>query len=313
MLVQVSLLILSLVMLYFGADFVLDAAEKIGRYLGLSPLVIGLILIGFGTSLPEFFVSQLASFGGSPEIALGNIVGSNIANLFLILGVAGVINKLNIQRKDIERQIYFHIAVTGLLIGSVMYGHVDLALSAVYIVFFSLYLFDTFRQMEIQKATEEKVETQRVAIAPITYGKLLIGFGLLFGGGEVLVGSGSNLAALLGVPQYIVAAILVAVGTSFPELITSILTAVKGKDTDIIVGNIIGSNAFNVAFVLGSLGPYNFPFGLTFRAELLMLTMASFFLLALYKLKKNFGRISGVYFLSMYGVMVFLWVSGKNI
>lgn len=312
MTLQVIILILSIIALYFGAEFALDGAEKIGLFFGFSPLVIGLILIGFGTSLPEFFVSQIACLNGEPGIALGNIIGSNIANLFLILGVSGILTPLFILQKDIKRQLWIHLALTALLSGIVLFFNVTPLVTVVLFLFFSFFLWDVFNEMKKERKLrnpededEEKVEKLELMI----FGKLIAGFTLLYIGGEYLVSSGSQLGRLLGVPAYVISAVFVAFGTSFPELVTALIACVKKKNTDLITGNIIGSNIFNVAFVMGSIGIYDVPIKQSFQMEMGVLGFASLFLLALVFLKKNFGKIGGGIFLGAYTYIVYFWAT----
>lgn len=309
MLVQVLLLVLSIGILYYGAEFALDSAEKIGYYFGLSPLVVGLLIVGFGTSLPEFFVSQLASYRGHPEIALGNIIGSNIANLFLILGISGIITTLVVQKREIKIQFLIHIFLTLALIGVLSYGKLDLISLGIFCIFFFLYLFQTFQEMKKGKMDSDEVLEEPKEINAKVVSKLLLGFALLFAGGELLVLSGTRIGTLLGVSSYIISAIFIAFGTSFPELVTALIACLKKKDTELITGNIIGSNIFNVAFVLGGLGIYDIEIKQSFHVELYLLGGAALYLMLLPLIKKNFGKLSGLIFLSAYGYAVFHWVS----
>lgn len=312
MLLQVVILFLAIVVLYFGAEFALDAAEVVGRYFGLSPLVIGLLIVGFGTSLPEFFVSHLACYRGHSEIALGNIVGSNIANMFLILGVSGTITTLYVFKKEIVQQFLIHVILTGLLIGVLYYGKIDLIVFGVMVVFFFLYLWRTFSEMKKQRALNPEKDddpTPPEKISALVVGKLILGFFLLYAGGELLVSSGSKIGIMIGISSYVISAVFIAFGTSFPELVTALIACKKGKDTELITGNIIGSNIFNVAFVLGGLGFYNIKIEQDFTMEIIALAGGALFLMLLPLIKKNFGRPAGMIFLSSYAFIVYQWVS----
>ncbi|MBT3235883.1 MAG: sodium:calcium antiporter [Bdellovibrionales bacterium] len=307
MLTQVLLLTLSMVGLFFGAEFTLDGAEKVGRFFKLSPLVIGLLIVGFGTSLPELFVSHISCLEEHPNIALGNIIGSNIANLFLIMGVAGLLVPLHLSNKNIQGQLWWHLALTLMLIGVVTREGFSYILAIPLVIFFLSYLFYTFKIMERstpEEATEQKSEKLGVGVVL----KLLSGFALLYLSGELLVNSGSKLAIFWGVSDYVISAILIALGTSFPELITALLACIKKKDVNLITGNVLGSNVFNVAFVMGSLGVYQFPYETTFYNELGSLIFASLSLLALAYLGLKFHRLAGVAYLSVYLGMVYLWI-----
>lgn len=311
MMLQVAILVLSIIALYFGAELALEAAERIGLYFGLSPLVIGLLLIGFGTSLPEFFVSQLASFRGQSEIALGNILGSNIANLFLILGVSGLLAPMHILRGEIRKQFVYHIVLTAFLgIGLFVTG-INLVSTSLFVLFFTGYLSITFKEMKKTRQlrhVDEEDEEEIHELEFVVFFKLLAGFVLLYFGGEYLVSSGTFIAKTLGISAYVISAIFVAFGTSFPELVTALIASWKKKNTDLIVGNIIGSNIFNVAFVLGSIGFYKVDMSGDYRIEFGVLCGAAVFLLLLNLLKRNFSLIPGIIFLSTYVGMVLYWI-----
>ncbi|MCO4793259.1 MAG: calcium/sodium antiporter [Bacteriovoracaceae bacterium] len=311
MLLQVLLLIVSIVALYYGAEFALESAEKIGRYFGLSPLVIGLLIVGFGTSLPEFFVSQLSSYRGQSPMAIGNIVGSNIANLFLILGVSGLMVPLHIIRGEIRKQLLLHIVLTAVFCITLLQGAFVWWSAIMLFLFFSFYLWNTLHEMrkerKLRSEMDEEEEKENINI--MTFSLLILGFGFLYGGGELLVYSGSNLGKLMGVSNYVISAVFVAFGTSFPELVTAILACVKKKNTDLITGNIIGSNVFNVSFVLMSLYPYGIQYTSTYFVEMGLLIFAALFLVALSLLKKNFTKIPGVLFLSCYFGTVYYWIA----
>lgn len=310
MLVQVTILVLSIIALYFGAEFALDAAERVGRYFGMPPLVIGLLLIGFGTSLPEFFVSQIACFKGESSIALGNIIGSNIANLFLIMGVSGIIAPLYILQGEIKRQMWLHLLLTSLLACVVLFLNISPLSTAILGLFFCGYLWDTFREMRNSRELRSSDDDEAIEkLESLVFAKLIFGFVLLYFGGDYLVSSGSLLGKMLGIPTYVISAVFVAFGTSFPELVTALIACMKKKNTDLITGNIIGSNIFNVAFVMGSIGVYDFPVKQNFNLELMVLGGACLFLLALVYLRKNFGRLPGVLFLSGYAAVVYHWMN----
>ncbi len=310
MTLQVILLILSIVMLYYGAEFALESAEKIGLYLGMSPLVIGLLIVGFGTSLPEFFVSQLACFRGESPIALGNIIGSNIANLFLIMGAAGIFVPLYLSRKEITKQLYFHIVLTLILTLILFQSELYWWGTGLLVTFFVTYLLNTFREMRKQRhlRTMDPDELEH-EMGPMLYVKLILGFVLLYFGGDLLVSSGSKVGLMLGISTYVISAVFVAFGTSFPELVTAILACVKKKDTDLITGNIIGSNIFNVAFVLGSIGFYDIKITQDYSLEVSVLIFASIFLIGASLVKRSFHKFAGIVFLSTYIGVVYHWVT----
>lgn len=310
MALQVFLLLLSLVALYYGAEFALEAAEKLGRALGFSPLVIGLVIVGFGTSLPELFVSQLASWRGEYPLALGNIVGSNVANLYLILGIAGVLSPLTLYRRDVMGQLIIHLLMTCGLIYVLSRSELNYLSAAVLFLFFILFLAFTYIEMR-KEQSEEGAKEEVLVVEKITWQeivKLNLGFAFLYAGGELIVYSGSNLGAMLGVSTFIISAVFVAFGTSLPELITAVMSFVKKKDMDLITGNILGSNIFNGAFILGSVSLHQFDLTLSFEKELWAITGASVLLILLAVLKLSFGRAAGIAFLGGYGAMLYFWI-----
>ncbi len=307
MLVQALLLLISLITLYYGAELALGSAEKIGRYFKLSPLVIGLVIVGFGTSLPELFVSQLAAARGRGDIALGNVIGSNVANLFLILGVSGLIAPLILNTKEIFKQLLMHLAVTVVLIAVMTQETLTPISSIVLLMFFGLFVYMTIFKKKPEELENNDDEREPIGLKAWT--KLITGFALLYGGGELLVSSGSNLGELAGVSPFVISAIFVAFGTSFPELVTSLIAVKEGKDLDLVTGNILGSNVFNVALVLGSLGIYDVDTSASYATELWSLLGAALFLLLLYWRGFRFYRGAGALFLVCYIGLLAHWVT----
>ena len=306
MLVSILLLILSVVILYFGAEFSLDSSEKVGKKLGLSPLMVGMILVGFGTSLPEFFVGHIAGLQGKGSMAVGALVGSNIANMCLVLGLCGLTTHLHMAHKSIRNQLVIHF-VLGLVLWFVLSSSELTVFTTSPLIFLcGIYLYMLY--VDMKKDRKLKEETLNEFQAGAVFLKLFGGFGMLYLGGELLVKSGTDLCTTLGMSEYIVSAIFLALGTSFPELVTSILAAVQKKETDMIVGNIVGSNMFNCAFILGSLGIYDFSMDQTFHFEITTLIFGAFGLLLLSVFKKEFYRISGIVYISAYLAVVGYWL-----
>lgn len=304
MVLQLSILFLSFLVLYLGAEFTLSSAEKIGRYFGIPSLIVGLLIIGFGTSLPELFVSQLAAFRGHPEIALGNIIGSNISNIFLILGISALFVRFKTDDKKLFNQLLKHFVLTIILAIILSFEKYYLTSSLVLLAFFTFYLYTMWSGMKKHKEERES----DVNVNWLTFLKLLVGFVLLYFGGELLVSSGSKLGKMFGVSEYVISAILVAFGTSLPELITSIIACVKKYHSDVIIGNVIGSNIFNVALVLGSLGVYKIDINMSFVVEMSVLLFVSVLFLVLSKTKVQIGRLIGSLFIATYISMVIYWI-----
>ena len=298
---QFILLTLSFFVLFLGAKWTLDSAEKIGCYFNLPSLVIGLLIIGFGTSLPEFFVCHLAVWDGHEEIALGNIIGSNIANIFLILGIVAILYPLHFDLK-FRRELFWHLGATLGLVLVVLIKELNYLTLSILFLFFATYLYFIFSK---QKQDQKK----EVSIKWVDFIKLIIGLILLYFGGKLMVSSGSNLAISMGISEYVISALFIAFGTSFPELATALLAWKEKKDLDLITGNIIGSNIFNIAFVMGSLGIYKLPINQNYFAELILLLFAAVILLVFSFSKKVFFRFGGCCFLILYGVMAYIWTT----
>ncbi len=302
MIVSILLVLLSIVILYFGAEFSLEGAEKTGKAFNLSPLIIGMFLVGFGTSLPEFFVTHIAAQSGEYELAIGGLLGSNMANILLILGASSLMTILPLKSKDLKLSLVIHfflaIALFFVLRRSVMDMTSVLILEGLFIGYF-VYSFMTFESSE--EPSQEKINFMTIA-------KMLLGFILLYIGGNLLVSSGTKLALDLGISTYVVSAIFIAFGTSFPELVTSLIACVQKKDQDLIIGNIIGSNLFNCAFILGTLGFYKFPLKLNLNFEVYTLLGLSLLFVILSLLKKSLNKVSGVAFLLCYGLCLYQWL-----
>lgn len=281
----------------------LYSAEIIGLRLGLSSLVVGILLIGLGTSLPEMFVSHIASLDNHHGIALGNIIGSNISNLLLIMGTAGILTTLKLRSYETRRQIILHLVLTGLLVAVIFWGTIGWISMAIFGVFFCYYLWDTLKKMKRTTVITSSFEFSWIVLL-----KFIFGLILLFFGGEYLIGSVIKISTYIGIDEYIISAVVVAFGTSLPELVTAIVSCRKKKDTDLIVGNIIGSNIFNMAFVLGSLGIYNFAIKSSFYLEIITLVSTAIFLFVLSTLKKSFARLTGALFLCSYFTVICLWI-----
>jgi cation:H+ antiporter len=239
------LVALGLGALLAGGESLVRGAVSIARRAGLSPLVIGLTLVGFGTSAPELMTSLIAAVNGLPGIALGNVVGSNIANVFLILGAAAVIAPVAVGA-FLGRDGYVMVVATALTIGIILTGSVGFWAGAVGLAALLAYLtFTLFTGGEADLDVTDSLYPVWLAIAFFVAG--LVGVVL---GANWLVAGASDIARLLGVSEAVIGLTIVAVGTSLPELVTSVMAARKGQGS-IALGNVIGSNIFNVLGILG--------------------------------------------------------------
>lgn len=251
------LFVVGLVALIKGADWLVTGSSAIAKQMGLSDFVIGLTIVSVGTSAPELIVNVMASIEGSAGIAIGNVLGSNIANVLLILGVAAIIYNLPIHRNTVLSEIPFSLAaalLVGFLANTDLFGNENemIGLSRgdgiIILFFFGLFLLYVFT---LPSAQEEAAE-QPIAILPVKRAWLLTGAGIaaLFFGGKWVVEGAIEMSKTLGMSEEFVGLTIVAIGTSLPELVTSAVAAFR-KNTDIAVGNVVGSNIFNLLLVLG--------------------------------------------------------------
>lgn len=252
-LLQLLFLVVGFVMLVKGADWFVEGASRLAERFGIPQLVIGLTIVAMGTSLPEAAVSTSAALKGSAEITIGNVVGSNIMNIFLILGITAVISPLMVQISTVRYEIPMVIAasvllgVLGLADGNV--GRTDGMILLAGMVLYLLYLLRMAKKgqaagMDMVESGQENVSLIRLIVLIIVGGVLIVF------GSDVTVDAASALARIFGMSERLIGLTIVAFGTSLPELVTSATAALKGK-ADIAVGNIVGSNLFNILFVVG--------------------------------------------------------------
>ena len=247
-----------LALLVWSADRFVDGSAAVARHFGMPPLLIGMVVVGFGTSAPEMMVSALASWQGAPGIALGNAYGSNIANIALILGVSALISPLAVQSTVLRRELPILVAVTALAALLLLDGTLSrLDALALWVVFAGLMIW-TVRQGLLQRADPLGKEMEQELAAPAmplsrAVWRLAVGLALLIASSRVLVHGAVQIAQALGVGDLIIGLTIVAVGTSLPELASSVAAARKGEH-DIALGNVLGSNLFNTLAVVGIAG-----------------------------------------------------------
>ncbi|MBI1336046.1 MAG: calcium/sodium antiporter [Phycisphaera sp.] len=263
---QILLIVVGLGSLLIGGEWLVRGSSAVARKLGIAPVVIGLTIVAFGTSSPELIVNLAASFKGNGEIGFGNIVGSNIANIALLLGLTALIKPIVAHPSIVTREI--PMMVLAALVGVVL--AYDQALNAwpvdvwsrgdglVFLLLFGVFMYytiaDALRQRETGDPYAQDVDRQTQGMAKLSATRcaLLIvgGLAALGIGGELTVRGATGLARGLGVPEVVIGLTLVAVGTSLPEMVTSIIAARKGQ-SDLALGNIVGSNIFNILFITG--------------------------------------------------------------
>lgn len=254
MLLPIIAVILGLAVLVWSADKFVDGAVGVAKFCGMSTLLIGMVIVGFGTSAPEMVVSAISAMQDAPELALGNAYGSNIANIALILGVTAVISPVIVVRKALKRDLPVLIAVTVLAVILALDGAIGRIDGIVLLLVFAGVMgFNIVSEIR-QKHKVGHVEDSEESSKDVSFGKsllwLLLGLALLVASSRALVWGAVAIARALGVSDLLIGLTIVAVGTSLPELASSIAAARKGED-DLAFGNIIGSNLFNTLAVVG--------------------------------------------------------------
>jgi len=256
MVVQALLFVAGLVLLYFGAEGMVKGAASLARALRIRPLVIGLTVVAFGTSAPELVVSLIAAVQKSEALAVGNVIGSNIANIALILGVAALLRPLRTQRELVRREIPMMLVASFLFYGMAWSGAITRPFGGILLAGLAAFLFYnvcTAREQPqtVQAEPEASDEASPSRKAMLKDGLLfLIGLAGLLVGAQMLVRSGVFLARAVGVSEGVIGLSLVALGTSLPELATTVVASIRGQ-ADLGIGNIIGSNLFNILAVIG--------------------------------------------------------------
>jgi len=264
MLIDLGLIIVGMAMLVKGGSWLVDGASRLARRYKISELAIGLTIVAFGTSAPEMIVSLVASVDSHPEIALGNVIGSNNFNLLFILGVTALIAPVAVHRNTVRMEIPFSLlaAVLLLLLGNAGFigggeniiGRIE---SVILLVFFGIFVYYVYKNMKADdqsSTTTDASGDDQSSITALSVRKSLIyiilGLVLLIVGGKVVVNAAVDFARALHISEKVIGLTIIAVGTSLPELVTSVTAIIKKRD-DIAVGNIIGSNIFNIFLIIG--------------------------------------------------------------
>jgi len=308
-------LLIGLAALYFGAEWLVRGAAQLASAFGVRPLVIGLTVVGFGTSMPEVVVSALAAARGEPDIALGNVVGSNIANLGLIMALAALVSPMRSDLNLLKREGPLMLAVSLAVWALAWTGLYSRWQGAGMLVGLALFVFFSLRWARREQASveaefeqfgvEHKLLAQRARMRQL--GLVVAGLGVLIVGSHLLVSSALALARTLGVPEFVIATTLVAVGTSLPELATSVVAAVR-RQADISMGNLVGSNIFNLLGVLGlSAAIRPIPVAASVRnSELLWMVGFAAATIFILRTGHRISRSEGGALLAAYAVFLFL-------
>lgn len=300
LLIQFILLVTGFVLLMKGADWFVEGASRIADKLGISQLVVGLTIVAMGTSLPEAAVSIASALKGNAGITIGNVVGSNILNILVILGLTSVIRRIAVQKSTIKYEIPFTIAVTVLLAVLGLADHTVSRVEGVILWAFMLLYMLYLLKMAKNGENQEEAQPDRKGGLPKMLLMVAAGAAMIVLGSDVTVDAATELAILFGMDDRVIGLTIVAFGTSLPELVTSVTAALKGK-ADIAVGNVVGSNIFNILFVVGTsalITPVEYK--ADFLVDSIAAVAAAVLLLACVVRKKSLGRLGGMTMLAGY-------------
>ncbi len=311
---ELFLFVLGFVFLIKGADFLVKGATSVGKRVGLSDLVIGLTVVSLGTSMPELIVNIVSSANGSSEIAIGNVMGSNIANILLILGVSAAIFPLPITRNTYFIEIPFSLTATllvGFLANMTLEGYFDgLEISridgGILLFFFLLFIGYIYISSKENKEKKYKIKYDEIPVLN-SVGYIVIGMLGLYFGGDWVVNGAISIAQQFNLSESLIGLTIISIGTSLPELVTSALASFK-KNSDIAVGNIVGSNIFNMLWILGlSAVVKPLPFNDISNVDIMMIVGASSLLLIAVVLGKSprISRFEGFLFIGIYVVYIY--------
>jgi cation:H+ antiporter len=301
----IPVFIIGIILLWKGSDILVEGTSKTAAGLGVSALIISLIIVAFGTSAPEFAISVGAAFQGRADISLGNIIGSCVANILLVLGLSAIIRPLQIKKSIIKREMPILVCATVILFFFSFFGLLDsphhLIGGIIFLIFFSMFIFYFLNCAKKERNNLGKFEKG-------TTGKnvffIVLGIiGVVFGA-WLLIESAITIAVILNIPTLIIALSMVAVGTSLPELVVSVIAAYKGE-SDIAVGNVLGSNVFNIFLILGASAlfiPLNAADSLY---HILFLIIATLIMFPVVFTGHIISRKEGVFFLVLYSF--FIW------
>ena len=317
MIINILLLILGFVLLIKGADIFVDGAASTASNFKVSKMLIGLTIVAFGTSAPEFAVSMQALATGSTDMVLGNVIGSCILNILLILGLAAIINPIKIKSNTVKKELPIALLISSLLavlmldmkLDNKLVNQITRSDAIVILLFFSVFLYYLVNLAQKKKEENKEEKPKYKLFKSLIF--VVLGLGGIIIGSNLVVDNASDIATLLGVSERVISLTIIAFGTSLPELVTTIVSSRKGEQ-DLLLGNIIGSNIFNICVVLGipvaifgtiTPGSYNI-------IDLIMLVGSSLLLFLFAFTKKTINRWEGILLLlsfAVYYILVFVF------
>ena len=301
MFISILSLLIGFALLIWSADSFTDNGARIARIFNISPLIIGLLIFGFGTSAPEMLVSGLAAYDGHPELSIGNAFGSNIFNIGLVLAITAIIYPITVEKSVLKKEwvfLFLSSLVAGFLLIDGFLSFLDGLILLALLFLFLFYVFSESKKDNRNniEASEDSTDNQTKSR---TWFLLLVSLIILVSSAKLVVWGGTNLALAFGVTDLIIGLTVVALGTSLPELAVAISSALK-KQHQMIIGNIIGSNLFNTLGVLaipGLILPFQIPIELMSRDYIYMITLTILILVLSFKLKIN--RFGGIILLAI--------------
>lgn len=310
MVIQIILLIVGFILLIKGADWLIDGASSTASHFKVSKLLIGLTIVAFGTGAPELAVSVSSLLNGTTDMLLGNVIGSNILNILLLIGIAAVIRPIRIKKDTVAKELPLLLLISTVIIVlfldtllvSADQNTISRADGIICLLCFSVFIFYIISMARKNRAAKTEVEKPKFRLG-ISLLLILIGLAGVVGGSELVVSSASTIAASIGISDRMIALTIVAFGTSLPELITTIKAAKRGEN-ELLVGNIIGSNIFNICIVLGlpvalfgTITPSSFEV-----IDLIMLVGATVILLLVSRSGRKITRLEGILMLATFTI-----------
>lgn len=302
-----------------GADFFVDGSSNIARLLRVPPILIGLTIVAFGTSSPEATVSIIAALQGNAEVSLGNVVGSNIFNITLVVGAAAFLYPLAVESSTVKKEIPFtllaSVALLVLISDMILQGFNDNLLTRsdglIFLLFLSIFMYYVI-EIGLKSRKDTKYEPPTTEIK---WGKnivlTLVGLAAIIFGGNLVVNNGTEIAYALGMSETLVGLTIIAIGTSLPELVTSISAALK-KESGIALGNIVGSNIFNIWFVLGTSAVITpLPVGNKIFTDVMIMIVLSVLLFVFSRSGYTVGKREGLFLILMY-IVYFVYIILRN-
>lgn len=314
------LLIIGFVLLIKGADYFVKGASSIATALQISPLLIGLTIVAFGTSSPEATVSMVAAFEGNAGVAIGNVVGSNIFNITFVVGMTALLYPLRVESETIRKEIPFTllagaallILMSDLFLQSAGGNFITRSDGLILLLFFGIFLYYIF---EVARRDRSKETNKTKAPVATSWGKNILftlgGLAAIIFGGDLVVDGAIEIALALGMSETLVGLTIIAVGTSLPELITSITAAIK-KESDIALGNIVGSNIFNIFFVLGASSVVS-PLAVDSKifVDVILMLILTIVLLVFSRSNFKIGKLEGIILAIAY-IVYMIYIIARN-